>query len=168
MQTCILYIHTYNTLCSCVLEVCNLLVLILHRGCHKSQKRFWTLNNVETVRNCGDFWSWADGIFALWYSYKPMGARESNVALWIRIAHINRQAQIFDCFITRDWHYLREIRRCGLIGWSVSLGVGFGVSKAQACVSLFLLPLDSDIDLSASSPAWCLLACMPPCFLPWW
>lgn len=25
------------------------------RGCYDSQRRFWTLNNVETVRDCGEF-----------------------------------------------------------------------------------------------------------------
>ena len=33
--------------------------------------------------------------------------------------------------VIREWHYLRGIRRYGLVGGSVSLGVGFGVSKAQ-------------------------------------
>ena len=42
------------------------------------------------------------------------------------------------------WHYLRGIRRHSLVGGGVSLGVGFGVSKAKAnpSVSLFL-PLGS-------------------------
>jgi hypothetical protein len=39
--------------------------------------------------------------------------------------------------------------------------VGFGVSNAQArpSVSVFLLPVDPDVELSATSPAPCLPAC---------
>lgn len=54
-----------------------------------------------------------------------------------------------------------RIRRYGLVridvtffGGNVPLRVGFGVSKAQArpSGSLFLLPVDPDIELSANSP----------------
>jgi hypothetical protein len=42
------------------------------------------------------------------------------------------------------------MRRCGLVGGNVSLGVGFGASKAQAIwLSVFLLPEDLDGELSA-------------------
>lgn len=43
----------------------------------------------------------------------------------------------------------------------MSLGVGFGVSEAQvrSSVSLFLLFVDPDIGLSATSSAPCLPAC---------
>ena len=41
-------------------------------------------------------------------------------------------------------------RRYGLIGRIVSLGVGFEVSSDQARL-LFLLPMDRDIELSATS-----------------
>jgi hypothetical protein len=46
----------------------------------------------------------------------------------------------------------------------MSLGVGFEVSEAQARpnVTLFLLPADPDVELSAPFPAHCL----PVCFLP--
>jgi hypothetical protein len=51
--------------------------------------------------------------------------------------------------------------RCGLAGGSVSLGVDFEVSDAQARpgVSLLLLSSDLDVKLSASSPAPCLPTC---------
>ena len=49
------------------------------------------------------------------------------------------------------------------IGRSMSGGVGFEVSEAQARPSahfLFLLPTDPDVELSAPSPAPCLPAMM--------
>lgn len=40
-----------------------------------------------------------------------------------------------------EWHCLSRIRRCGLVGRSMSFGVGFEVSEAQARnSSFFLLP----------------------------
>ena len=41
------------------------------------------------------------------------------------------------------------------------LGVGFEVTKTQARLSgsLFLLPVDLDVELSVTSPAPCLLVC---------
>jgi hypothetical protein len=55
----------------------------------------------------------------------------------------------------REYHSLRGFRRCGLVEGSVSLGLGFGVSKAhdKSRVSLFLLPVDLEIKLLATSPA---------------
>jgi hypothetical protein len=32
------------------------------------------------------------------------------------------EAHIFECLAIREWHYLRRIKRCGLVGGSVSLG----------------------------------------------
>jgi hypothetical protein len=58
------------------------------------------------------------------------------------------------------------IRRCGL--GNVSLEVGFGVSDALArpSVILFLLPISSDVELSATSPNYvCLCATMPPAMM---
>jgi hypothetical protein len=54
-----------------------------------------------------------------------------------------------------EWHYSRRIGRCGLVGRSISLGLGFEISKAQASpsMSLFLLPVDLDVKLSATYPA---------------
>ena len=56
------------------------------------------------------------------------------------------------------WPYLS---RCGLTGGRVLLEVGFGVSDGQARpnVTLFLLPENPDIELSAISPAPCLSGC---------
>ena len=56
------------------------------------------------------------------------------------------------------------IRRCGLVGGSVSLwGVGFEVSYVQAILNvahtLLLLTLDENGELSAPSPATCQPAC---------
>ena len=55
------------------------------------------------------------------------------------------------------------IGRCGIVRGSVSLGTDFEVSEAQARPrvfhSLFLLPMDQDVELSAPSPALCLPAC---------
>lgn len=48
---------------------------------------------------------------------------------------------------------LEGTRRCGLVAGHVSLGAGFEVSAAQArhSVSLFLLPVDLDGELSVPS-----------------
>lgn len=55
---------------------------------------------------------------------------------------------------------MRRVRRYDFVGGSVSLGVGFEVSKAQARPNDFLslLPLNADGELSASMSA-CLLSC---------
>lgn len=54
------------------------------------------------------------------------------------------------------WHYLWGIRMCVLVG----VGVGLWLSKDQAkcAVSLFQLPVDSDIELSTTFPVLCLPA----------
>ena len=60
----------------------------------------------------------------------------------------------------------KRIRRCGLVGESVSFGVGFEVSKTQARFSdfLILLPADLDIELPATcSPAHLLVYFYVPC-----
>ena len=56
---------------------------------------------------------------------------------------------MFEYLVIRELHYLTGIRRCGLVGRGVSLGVGFGISNAQArpSFSLFLLPVDLDVEL---------------------
>ena len=55
------------------------------------------------------------------------------------------------------------IGKCGLVGGSMSLGMGFEVSDAQARpgVTLFLMPVDLDVKLSATSPAL-YLPMLPP------
>jgi hypothetical protein len=62
---------------------------------------------------------------------------------------------IFECLVIKEWHYLRRIRRCGLVGGSLSLGADIEVSKAQAYPSIFLLllPTKLNVELSAPSPA---------------
>lgn len=49
------------------------------------------------------------------------------------------------------------IRRCSLAGGSVSLEEGFEISNVQVkpSVSLFLLPVDPNVELSATSSALC-------------
>lgn len=37
------------------------------------------------------------------------------------------QAHIFECWVIRECHYLKGIRKCSHVGWSVSLELGFGV-----------------------------------------
>jgi hypothetical protein len=53
--------------------------------------------------------------------------------------------------------------RYDLVGGSVSLGVDFGVSKAHARprVFLFLLPSESDVELSHT-----MSVCVSPCLSP--
>jgi hypothetical protein len=55
--------------------------------------------------------------------------------------------------VTREWSCLRKIRRFGLVGLSVSLGVDFEVSEAHARprFSLSLLPVEQDLKLSAAT-----------------
>lgn len=54
---------------------------------------------------------------------------------------------------------LEKVRWCGLVGKSVSLGLGVEVSKAQARFSGFSLPGDCRYtELSATTPALCLPA----------
>ena len=47
------------------------------------------------------------------------------------------------------------VRMCGLVGGSVSLGLGFEVSDAQGrpSVALSLMPANPDVELSAPPPA---------------
>jgi hypothetical protein len=50
----------------------------------------------------------------------------------------------------------------GLVGGSVLLGLGLQVSDAQTkpnVLTLFLLPVDLNVELSAPSPASCLPEC---------
>lgn len=66
--------------CRCMLEVCDLHFNFVLQGvtdCQESQKKL--LNGVESVIGYGDFLSWTEYIFALWYGYKLMGARKYNV-----------------------------------------------------------------------------------------
>ena len=52
---------------------------------------------------------------------------------------------------------IRRIRKCDFVVESVSLEVGFEISKAQL-VSLFLLSVDRVMDFSATSVSSCLPA----------
>lgn len=67
---------------------------------------------------------------------------------------------MLECLVIRVWHYLRRIRRYNLVGGTVSLGVGFGVLKAQSRPNLspFLLPADPVVELSTTL-APCLSVC---------
>jgi hypothetical protein len=53
--------------------------------------------------------------------------------------------------VIRRWQYLRRIsriRRCGLVGGGVSLGLGFEVSKAHARPRFLSYFVNQDIGLS--------------------
>jgi hypothetical protein len=41
-------------------------------------------------------------------------------------------AYLFECFVTREWDCEKRVRRCGLAGGGLSLGLSFEVSKAHA------------------------------------
>ena len=51
----------------------------------------------------------------------------------------------------------------GLVVGSTSLGMSFGVLKAhaRACISLFLLPLDQDVDIQATMSAYMTIRLWP-------
>ena len=59
------------------------------------------------------------------------------------------------------WNNLKKIKRSGFIRGTVSLGMGFVVSNSQArpTISLFMLPVDPDLELSTTSLGPCLPAC---------
>jgi hypothetical protein len=54
-----------------------------------------------------------------------------------------------------------KMRRCVLSGGKLSQEVEFGISEAHARprVYFFLLPVDPDVELLATSPAPCLPVC---------
>lgn len=86
-----------------------------------------------------------------------------SVVVWIEMISI---VSYFEWLVIRAWHYLRGIGgmalldRFALVGGNTLLGVGFKGSKEQArpSVSLFLLPEDSYVRLTASSLAPCCTA----------
>lgn len=41
------------------------------------------------------------------------------------------KAQVLDYLATKEWHYLKRIRKCSLVSGSLSLMVGFKVSKPK-------------------------------------
>ena len=62
--------------------------------------------------------------------------------------------------VIREWQYLTGIRRCGLAETGLVSGRNVSLGWAQARpLSLFLLPDDHDVELSAISPAPCLPKC---------
>lgn len=80
----------------------------------------------------------------------PIGSQIRMLAYWGGEL-LDRAQEVWPCW-----------GECGLDRGSVSLRVGFAISRAQprSCVSLFLLPVDPDLELSSTSPA--TSACMPP------
>jgi hypothetical protein len=68
---------------------------------------------------------------------------------------------LFECLVIRKGHYLRRNRRCSLVGGNMSL-IGSAALRFQkpkpGPVSLFLLPVNWDVELSTASPAICLPA----------
>lgn len=83
-----------------------------------------------------------------------------GMVVWIRMP-LPLWVHMFQCLVTRKWHYLRGIRTCGLVGVGeaflekcVTEG-GLWGSNAKAglsvCLSfLFLLPMDPCVELSAN------------------
>lgn len=58
------------------------------------------------------------------------------------------QVHIIECVVIRVWQFLREVKKWDLVGGSMSLAPGFGVSHAQdrSSVSVILLPADPDVE----------------------
>jgi hypothetical protein len=69
--------------------------------------------------------------------------------------------------VIREWSYWRGFRRHALVGGYVSLGVDFRVSESHinSRVTLFLMPVDPDVELSNTPPATCLHVC---CHTPYY
>lgn len=80
--------------CHCLLEVCDLLfdfgvTGVGVKGWPGVSAKIRTLSSVETVKDYGWFWSWVECIFALWYGYASIGAREWNMVGRTRMAPID-------------------------------------------------------------------------------
>jgi hypothetical protein len=80
------------------------------------------------------------------------------VVVFIRMASVG---SLFAYLIIRDWHELRRIRRCDLVGGSGFLRVSFEILKARVrqaqCLSLPAV-WNLNTELSATSPVPCLAA----------
>ena len=63
-----------------------------------------------------------------------------------------------ECLIIRDWIYLRDFRRCGLITGSVAECLGFKKPKLAPVALFFLMSVNQDVELS-TSPVPCLYSC---------
>ena len=82
----------------------------------------------------GDVWSWTECIFALWYGYKPLGAREWNVVVWKKMTPKGVALLGGVALLEWVWSYWRKC---------VTVKADFKVSYAQAMPSIsdhFLLP----------------------------
>ena len=68
---------------------------------------------------------------------------------------------MFGYLVIRQWLSLTGIKRCGLVGGSMSLEADLDVSNAQArpSFSIFLLPMDPNVELSTTSSAPWLPVC---------
>jgi hypothetical protein len=127
----------------------------------ESQKilNFGLLSSIKTAINYGNFWSWTECIFALWYSNKLMGTRYQIVVIWMKMT----PRRLIDSNVhfpgsTTIWKYYEMWLYWGKCVTKDDLW-GFK-DPSQTQVLLFLLPLD--IDLSAISSVLCMHAAMLP------
>lgn len=106
---------------------------------------------------CG-FSQYCNNVFcfcvSFFFSIISMG---DHYQIWIGMAPKDANNE---CLIIRDWSYLRDFRRCGLISGSVSeCDVwDLGSPSQPRELSLFLMSVNQDVELSAS-PVPCLSSC---------
>jgi hypothetical protein len=83
---------------------------------------------------------------------------------------------MFECMVIREWSYLGETGRHDLVGvgvallkevchWGWALRIQ-GPESGLVALSLFLLPVDLDIELLATYFFITMSAWVPLCFLP--
>ena len=84
------------------------------------------------------------------------------MVVWMRIVP---PACLFEYMAPSSWNHLRRLRKGGLVGGGVSLGVGSEVSKASYCSAIALSTCACGLgsELLASAPSLC-----PPayCYVP--
>ena len=134
-------------------------------------RKFWVFlfsNKNQPLNSCDHF---------LLLSQLKESSREASQALvclavvvWIRMASICSWMWLVSHQGVALFERIKGIRRCGLVGGSVSLGVGFEVSEAPA-------KSDGPLALPGACQSGCrtlsyhcstMSACTLPCFLPWW
>ena len=126
--------------------------IVLVRNNIVSQKRLWTLEYVKIVTDYGDFWRCLhnDRAKSLWKLGSSVGLDKKKIGFCRSIGNniikwCGLNQEVWMC-----WKYC--VTRSGL--W------GLRCPSHAHCVILFLLPVDSDIELSATSPAPCLPVCL--------
>jgi hypothetical protein len=96
----------------------------------------------------------------------PQRLRNGAVVLQVKVS------PIFECLITREWYYLRKIRRSGLDGVDVFLleevchwGVGFGFQMLKPGPVSLSSPAFRSRFRNLGSFCSIMSACVLPCFL---